>query len=999
MVLHDVGGKGWVRSSVAAVAILASLVLGSTSAHAQQELRRVVGRVLDADTRAAVPSAAVLAVGSTVGTTTNDSGVFVLRVPTTTTSLLVRRIGYRQTTVSLGAQEEYTVLVEKDVLQLEKQVITGVATTVSSQNAANAVAVVSGDQLNQAPTPTVENALQGKVPGAVIQQNNGGAPGGGLQIQIRGITSINANASPLYVIDGVVLDNDTFNPGINAVTGADNQEGVGPDMQDNGVNRIADLNPEDIESIEVLKGASASAIYGSKASSGVIVITTKKGTAGKAKWELSQKVGHFSISNTLPLTTFPTLGSALTWGAGHGYDSATVASSYAGPQDYQNQLFGNNQLSYETDLSVSGATAQTNYYVSLLTKYDNGTLLNTGYNKESVRSNITQKISDALTASANMTFAHDLTRRGVTGNDNVGISPYDVFSYTPQFVALQHANADGVYPLNPFGPANPFADAEEIQTPEEVDRFVGGGNIDWTPYRSSIQTVRVTLIGGADLLRYNADIYAPPGLQVEQRLASGLPGVTSIQNANTDYENYSINLVHHLTLGNAVDATTSLGFVREKRDVNNPTTVGQNLLSGANSPLVGAVQTNYYTRTAQRDQSLYGQEQFITLDQRLALTAGLTGERSTNDGDIDKFYWYPKFAASLRVPTGGLSWLDEFKLRGAYGRAGTQPTYGLKYTPFNTAIIDGTTGTYENLVVGDSTIRPETSTEIETGFDLTLFHSRAQFSFTVYQKRITDLILEAETAPSIGSDNEYINGGEFTNQGVEVSLSGTPIQFHNGLNWNATVTFSRNYSVVNSLPVPNFEEGNFFGGPFGTPYLAVGRSVSEVVNTNIVQSDGNYLQVGDAQPDFTMGISNEFTFKGFRLYGLVDYARGGDVGNLTNEYFDFGPGLEVDTALAASRLASFFAGGTPYVETATYVKLRELTLSYALPIGFVHSIGANRISSLRFALTGRNLFGWFRYSGLDPEVSVFGNQTITRAQDVTPYPPSRSYFASIEVGF
>lgn len=932
---------------------------------------------------------------------TSDNGTFVLTLPAVAHTLTVRRVGFLLVSIPLVPdQTDYTILMHQDVLHLQTQVITGVATSVSSQNAANAVAVVSGDQLNQAPTPTIENALQGKVPGALISQNNGGAPGGGLQVQIRGVTSINGNASPLYVVDGVVVNNETVNGGINAVTNAAVPAPPLPDMQDNGVNRIADLNPEDIESIEVLKGASASAIYGSQASSGVIVITTKKGQPGKAKWELQQNVGHFAISNTLPLRQFPTLSSAVNWAAEHGEgDSASIAAVYGGPQNYQSQLFGNTQLSYETDLSVSGISGNTNYFFSVLSKYDNGTMLNTGYNKESFRTNITQKLSDVLSVSANMTVAHDLDRRGVTGNDNVGISPYDVLSYTPQFVNLDHENADGVWPTNPFGPANPFADAVEIQTPEEVTRVIGGGNIDWTPYRSSLQTLRITVIGGADLTRYNSDIYAPPSLQVEQVVPSGLPGVALIQNANTTYSNYSFNLIHHLTDGPNLDATTSLGFVRNKRDFNNPVDVGQDLLAAGNTPLVGSVQTSDYTRTAERDQSLYAQEQVITLDQRLALTAGITGQRTTNDGNIDQYYWYPKYSASLRLPTGGLSWLDELKLRGAYGRSGTEPTYGMKYTPYLTPIVGGVIGAQANLAIGDPNISPETETEIETGFDATLFHSRAQFSFTVYQKRIDNLILLANTAPSIGSDVEFINGGEFTNQGAEVSLSVTPIRMRHGLTWVTTTTFARNYSVVNSLPVPPFEEGDFFGGIFGTPYLQPGRSVTQIVNTSITLPNGSYLQVGDVQPDFTMGFSNEFTIGGFRLYGLVDWARGGDVGNLTDEYFDFGPGLWADSAASAAREGNALLGLTPYVETATFVKLRELSLSYALPVSWVSTIGGNRLSSLRLALVGRNLFGWFRYTGLDPEVSVFGNQQVTRGQDVTPYPPSRSYFISLEVGF
>ena len=218
--------------------------------------------------------------------------------------------------------------------------------------------------MNQVPAPTVENALQGKIPGADIRENNGGAPGGGIQIQIRGITSINANASPLYVIDGVTLNNETINSGLNALTLAGGPPTLpvsAPSPEDQTPNRIADLNPDDIESIQVLKGASASAIYGSKASSGVMIITTKKGTAGKPKWHFSQKVGHFSAADSYDLQSFPTLASAEAWGAKVGKSKSLIDAVYAGPQDYQSQLFSNPQASYESDLSVGGTINQTQY--------------------------------------------------------------------------------------------------------------------------------------------------------------------------------------------------------------------------------------------------------------------------------------------------------------------------------------------------------------------------------------------------------------------------------------------------------------------------------------------------------------------------------------------------------------------------------------------------------------------------------------------------------------
>ncbi len=343
----------------------------------------------------------------------------------------------------------------------------------------------------------------------------------------------------------------------------------------------------------------------------------------------SQKVGHFSDGQTDPIRNFPTLGSAQAWyandikggasGAALAADNAFISGIYAGPQDYQTTVFGNGQASYETDLSVSGTSGPTQFFLSGLSKYDNGTLLNSGYNKQSIRTNVTEQFSSRISANANLFYGHSVVRRGISGNDNNGSSPYDVFSYTPQFLNLNHQNPDGSWATNYFGPANPYQDAWDIGTPETTQRFIGGGRIDITPYSTEHQSVQVNFQGGVDLAHVRDDLFAPSNIQLEQGQA--LPGVALTQGSDNQYINYSINLIHHYTGLSFADFTTSAGYVRERRDLENPETVSQNLLAGVNNPATGTVQTNFFNRTAQRDQSLYAQEQVLALNDRLSLTA------------------------------------------------------------------------------------------------------------------------------------------------------------------------------------------------------------------------------------------------------------------------------------------------------------------------------------------------------------------------------------------
>jgi hypothetical protein len=272
----------------------------------------------------------------------------------------------------------------------------------------------------------------------------------------------------------------------------------------------------------------------------------------------------------------------------------------------------------------------------------------------------------------------------------------------------------------------------------------------------------------------------------------------------------------------------------------------------------------------------------------------------------------------------------------------------------------------------------------------------------VYQKRISDLLLQANVAPALGYNSVWFNGGVFTNQGIELSLSATPIELRNGFTWNTTETFYRNYSVVNSLPIPSFIVGSTFGGIFGQyGYLAPGRSVSEMAAPGILTANGSPLQVGDFQPSYIVSLSQEFTWNRFRLYGLLDWHRGGDVINTSNLLLDFG-GTLADTLASQKRLAQWLGGSVyPYMEPASFIKLREVTLGYTLPqtVTTFISRGGLNFRSARLSLTGRNLWMSFRYTGLDPEVSSFGNQQVTTGTDTFPYPPSRSYFISLDLGF
>ena len=315
------------------------------------------------------------------------------------------------------------------------------------------------------------------------------------------------------------------------------------------------------------------------------------------------------------------------------------------------------------------------------------------------------------------------------------------------------------------------------------------------------------------------------------------------------------------------------------------------------------------------------------------------------------------------------------------------------YTPLPPEFIAGQASFGSNSLLGDANIKPESEVETELGFDVTMLKSRAQFSATVYQKRLSSLLLQSGVAPSFGFSNQYVNGGEFTNQGIELSLQMTPVQLRNGFTWVSTTTLYRNYSVVNSLPTPPFG-ANAYGG-----YIAVGRSVSELANCAFtVQSNGLCEQDGEVYPGITTSFGNELTWKGFRMYGFVDWARGGTTTDATDLYFDFGPNLYADSALRSKRLSQLAIGLQPWNQPASFFKVRQITVSYTLPARLVNTIGGGRLASARLSLNGYNMWSIFRYDGLDPETTTVSTLNIRTNGEVTPYPPSRSYYLGLDLG-
>jgi TonB-dependent starch-binding outer membrane protein SusC len=978
-----------------------ALLLGSVPVAAQT--RTITGTVTDAATGQPLEDARVSVRGTSLSTTTGAGGRFTLgNVPEGNLTIAIRRIGHNFVDLPLPAgQNEIRAALTRDPLRLSDVVVTGQATAVDRRNLANAVATVSGEDVSRVSAQTVEQALQGKVVGASIQANSG-SPGGGMQMRLRGVTSINGSSEPLYVVDGVVVSNVAIPSNQNAVTKS--TQGSNPSLtQDNQVNRIADLNPNDIENIEVLKGASASAIYGSRASNGVVIITTRRGRSGERRVNATQRIGFSKISNTLGSRTFNTLAEATAaWGP-----SAATYYKQGVTYDQERELAGHTPPSSESVVDVSGGDADTRYFASGLWKKDGGIIDNTGYAKQGVRANLDQDFGKRLNLSLQTDATKSLAQRGLTNNDNASVSFWMVFPFTPSFVDLRRL-PDGTFPANPFVTSNPLQTAALMKNDEKVLRSILSGKLTFTAIESQAYNLKLVVNGGADQFSQENSLLFPPELQFEP--IDGEPGTALLSNSNNVNLNLGSNAVFTLApLGGAFTATTSVGVNGASRDLRISRIVSQNLVGGLG--IVGAGTDVRVLEQRQRVENfgLFAQEEFLTLGERLLLTAGINADRSSANSDTKKYFYYPKLSGSLRFPQP-FRGIEEAKLRAAYGQSGNEPLFGQKFTPLsaieNIAGLPGLTVPVQG-TVGSKDLHPERQREFEAGTDLTLAGGRAAVELTGFRKNISDLLLQRTLPPSSGFGFENFNGGKLRTTGVEVGINLVPIQSTDA-EWIFRTSYASTRSKITELPVPTFR-GLGFGTALGSFQFEQGASATQIVGNDSLPNGSTVVRkIGDANPDFTMSFVNNLRFRRLRLYGLLDWQHGGSIINLTKFLYDLGSNTAdfadpityggLQTTKGANRLRLFPKQTAVYVEDASFLKLRELTLSFDLPETMISRFGRG-VRTAELSLSGRNLWTHTNYTGMDPEVSNFGNQPIGRNIDVAPFPPSRSFWLSVSLGY
>jgi TonB-dependent starch-binding outer membrane protein SusC len=969
-------GKWAIRAFALAfvVAALAPPVWG------QQVAYTIQGRVLDANTHAGLAGAQVSLKGTRFGALADETGAYSVQaqVPAGQYTLVYSYIGRatEERPVPLAGERTVRVpdvLLRESAVSLEAVVVTGTATPTAKRALGNSVATVGAQTIAESPTLTIDQALEGHVAGAVITSNTG-TPGGGVSIRLRGTSSIIGGAEPLYIIDGVIVDNSS-----------DQQINFG--YRSNPSNRLADLDPNDIDHIEILKGAAAAALYGSRANNGVVQIFTKHGQAGQSRVTASTKFSFGSLPTHLPFAMTP------------------VDLNGQPVQRYNPEpLIFRNSLSNDEYVSLSGGSPQTQYFLSGDWVNQQGIMKASDYNKINVRVNLDQDVSTRLKLSLGANYIHSKNALVINGEQGVG-GLLTAIVFTPTTVNLAARDPETGALLNKaYVFPNPLDVIANWKNPQDVDRFIGSFQMHANPFTGMTLVYRF----GFDTYSMSTSQFIPRGSTL-----APLGGATDALRNNYLLNNDLIGS-YDLGVGSGLQLTTSVGMNHTYSDEHNLTGSASDL-SPLTQLVIGAVQSASESRIETTTLGFFGQEQ-AAWKNRLFLTGAVRWDASSTFGADQRWQLYPKTSASYVVSDESF-WKDSelgqllpsFRLRAALGYAGNQPPTDLAYSRFSsyTSIINvDRLGLVPLSVAGNPNLKPERQREYEMGFDASLLSDRLALTFTYYNQLTKDLLLPKPFAPSSGYTETIANVGELTNKGIELQLTTTNVDKPH-FQWKSTLIYSRNRNLVTKLYGAPYTVGYNNrvqqGYPLGVFYMSAFKRDAQgnIVRDSIgpVAADSSLI-VGNPWPTWTGSLLNEFRI-GSRISAsfLLDGSFGQKVWNQTRRIMDiFSAGPLYDKVLKGkvtpayrTRIQSIWEA---YLEDASYVKLRDVTLDFTLDPRWFRGLG---ISGAQLELFGHDLYTWTNYLGYDPEVNMFGTNTVERGVDFAVYPHARTWGIGLRV--
>jgi TonB-linked SusC/RagA family outer membrane protein len=976
--------------------VLLALVVAPLGA---QQTRTVTGTVLSAATLTPVQGADVRVQGAAAGVLTDVSGRFRLtNLPSEDVSLLVRRLRYQPfTQVVRAGTSDVRVLLTEATVQLDQIVVTGTAVGTQQRSIGNAVSSINVNQeLERSGVGDVGNLINARAAGVIVTSGSGRA-GSGTGISIRGRSTISLNQQPLLYVDGVRVTNDVS-------TGTRFQGG-------SGVARLNDISPEDIESIEIIKGPAAATIYGTEASNGVVQVITKRGRASdKPRWGFTTRQGTSWFQDAegrIPTSYGKTAtGQILTWNA--------IAQEKARGLD----IWRNGRMqSYNG--SVSGGTSLVQYFVSSVYDTDKGIEPNNYLDRFSGNANLNITPGSKIDINTRIGYVTGTTHLG----SDYGLGAFAGALYGSPLSAiaapLTRGFGFGVPPEVVWG---------LIDNSQELNRFTGSATFNHRP--TSWFTQR--FIAGLDQTAEDNQAlqnFAPP----EWRplfTVTGARGQLLQDRRDITFTTADYSGTAKFALTKALESSTSFGGQYYRKRTRTSQVSGREfpapgLKTAAAAALKDGSQ-DYFTNTTI---GLYAQQQF-GLNDRMFLTGAVRVDNNSAFGEDFDFATYPKVSATWVIseePFWKLGAINTLKLRSAFGVSGLQPDVFTALRTFAPATGTSDAAIVTPQLIGNAALKPERGQELEVGFEAEAFN-RLSVDFTYFSKQTKDAILLRPVAPSLGfPGNQYVNIGQVSNKGLELRATLQALTREN-FGWEITTnlgTTKDNIDDLGGIPFISFgglPQRHVEGYPIGGLWAkrVTSATLDAAGRAQNVQCDGGptgqpqpcatapVVFMGTITPKTTGAVSNSITlWKRLSLYGLVDFKRGHKILNtdealrcaiLTVCEVNVSPEKFDPKYVANAQNGSALIIVDQFVQDASFAMLREVSASYSIPERYARSVRATRAS---VTIAGRNLHRWTNYTGLDPESRSLQNvnNSFQNAFDQAVTPTLAQFIATINLTF
>ena len=1000
------------------------------------------GQVLDAKTQEPIIGANVTIKGTTHEVSTNSDGRFSFvtgqKFPYT---LIIRSITYKtQELIATGGA--LIIRLEENVSQLNDVVVVGYGTQRKS-DVTGSLSSVPKENLNQ-PTASVDNLLRGSAPGVQVTQSSG-SPGASASIRIRGGNSITGGNEPLYVIDGFPVYNDN----------ASTSTGVGSGAS---VNALSSINPSDIESIEILKDASATAIYGSRGANGVVIVTTKKGKRGTNNVTYSAYYGKQKITKELSLLNGSEWAQLhddiqVATGVTPSYTADQIAAFGAGT-DWQAAAFRTAPVQNH-ELSISGGDDKSRYAISGNYFDQDGILLNTNYKRYSTRFNYDHEVSEKFKVGINLTssYSTSLSAASNTGGNTL-TSPNIITNIISTAPVIALKNADGSYNTsNPYSTtvSNPIQDLEIVKNQTLITRTLGNFYGEY----KIIPGLTAKVSFGADLLNTKQNYYAPSnsanGYTSVGYAAVGSKTVNTWLNENTVTYDKSFNDEHFFNF--------LVGYSTQFSKEEAATSGSKNFVTDATS--YNSLQSGSQTITPTSDAYTWALNSYLarinySYQHKYNVTISARADGSSRFGSGNKWGYFPSTGFSWNAGQEDflkdVKTISNLKLRLSAGITGNQEigqyqslsTLSPVTYDFNGTLVTGFAATR----LANEALKWEKTAQYDSGLDLGLLENRINLSFDVYYKKTNNLLLSVPIPLSTGFATSLQNIGSLSNKGLELGITTDNIK-GSKFTWKSSVVYSLNRNKVLSLgslssyfPVVSNSTLNVLqpvnvivGQPLGTfwGYKTDGifQTAAEVASSATLDSKANTkpgdqkyvdtngdgvinskdkVSLGNSQPKFTGSFTNTFGYNNFDLVVFLQGSYGGKIYNALKQQLDITNLSQNSTTSVLDRWTSTNASDvTPratsspvaqmssrYIENGSYLRLKSLTLGYTFSQSNISKIHAKQ---LRVYIAAQNLFTWTKYTGYDPEVSSFEQSNVLQGIDYGAYPNYKTFLAGLSLTF